>query len=151
MKAISINKWLVAGIVGALAYLCIHPKKRLTGIGVVKASADYKRDFATRYFKDNFYTLRKVMPVEDFIELWINGKAIAMSNGKIKLNGKKYTAPATNDMIRNLDSSLAVEYYGIEFETPHVVKQSMINPQHPDLYYYGMNVTKRPSINWDFE
>lgn len=38
-KAVSINKWLVAGAAGALAWLCIHKKKGITGIG----AADNKR------------------------------------------------------------------------------------------------------------
>ena len=113
MKTGSKIALIAAGI--AAAFACIK-KKGISGIGAAKIPDDYKRDFARRYFEDNFYTLNKVMPVERFIDLWVSGNAKAMANGVIKLDGKKYTAPATNNMIRKLDSAVAVDYYGITFE-----------------------------------
>ena len=98
------------------AWLYIKKKQSASGIGGTKLPTDYKRDFAMRYFEDHFYTLHKVMPIERFIDLWVDGKAKAMANGVIKLDGKKYKAPATNNMISNLDSAAAVDYYGIVFK-----------------------------------
>ena len=34
-KAVNINKWMIAGAAGVLAYLCIH-KKKVSGIGAAK-------------------------------------------------------------------------------------------------------------------
>jgi len=39
-KAISVNKWLVAGVAGAIAWLCIHRKKgKVAGIGYIDRDA----------------------------------------------------------------------------------------------------------------
>ena len=113
MKTGSKIALIAAGI--AVAFACIK-KKGISGIGSTKLPANYKRDFAMRYFEDHFYTLHKVMPIERFIDLWVDGKVKAMANGVIKLDGKKYKAPATNNMIHNLDSAAVVDYYGIVFK-----------------------------------
>lgn len=149
-KSISKNSvWLAAAAAGA--WLLMKAKGSISGIGATKATVDYKRDFANRYFENNTYTLSKFMPLEEFIELFANGKAKAMANGKVKLGDKKYIAPATNGMIRRLESALAVEYYGLSFETPHLVEQSVLNPQHPDLYWRGIKVTSNRPTSFDFE
>ena len=114
---------LLGGLL-ALLLLC-RKRKSVSGVGATGISANYKRDFAKRYFKDHFYTLNKVMPVEDFIRLWSNGKAKAMANGVVKLDGKKYKAPSTNNMIRLLDSAVEVEYYGITFKVEPKATQTL--------------------------
>lgn len=38
-KVLDIKKWLVAGAAGALAWLCIHKKSRVSGIGVIDRDA----------------------------------------------------------------------------------------------------------------
>lgn len=61
-KALDIKKWLVAGAAGALAWLCIHKKKSVDGIGALHGVIegrvlDYKYRNTSLYGNNSYHVI----------------------------------------------------------------------------------------------
>lgn len=65
-KALKINKWLAAGAAGALAWLCLHKKKSVSGIGnPFEATAQRAAAFKRAVTEMTGYQFKTTFP-EDF-------------------------------------------------------------------------------------
>ena len=117
-KTANINKWLVAGAVGALGWLCVRKwNKSVNGIGNVvrnKKNVEARREFAYNYLLTG---ATKVNPqyIDQIIDEFANGRLKAMANGAVKFGGKRIVSRAFNRLVREMEQAYAAQFidYGV--------------------------------------
>lgn len=78
-KALNIKNWMVAGAAAVAAYLCIHKKKTISGIGWVRPTFGKKRI-------DSYFSSERLIP--DEVELDLTYKKGEYVDGTFRYNWK---------------------------------------------------------------